>query len=147
MKKHLSSLLTMLSIAAILSVGGATAASATTTTTHDSGFGTAAGCSDDTPAHPDCFVVFVDKVDGKNAYFAVGSYKGGSAGTVVVELSYKSSTKTASKVCQIGKTCAASTSTLAKSGSGNQYMCAKLSFKGGGGEIGDAGPYHKCRVV
>jgi len=145
MKKRLSSLLTMLSIVAILGVGGATAASATMAP--DSALGAAAGCSDDTPSHPDCFVVFVDKVDGKNAYFAVGSYKGGSAGTVVVELSYKSSTKTASKVCQIGKTCAASTSTLAQSGSGDQYMCAKLTFKGGGGEIGDAGPYHKCRVV
>lgn len=145
MKKRLLSLLAMFSIAALLSVGSVTAASAATPA--ESAFGVAAGCSDDTPSHPDCFVVFVDKVDRKNAYFAVGSYKGGSPGTIIVELSYKSSKKSATKDCQIGKSCAASTGTLAKSGSGNQYMCAKLTFKGGGGEIGDAGPYHKCRVV
>lgn len=146
MTKRLASLLAMLAIAATLAIGGASTAAANPTT--DRPVDAASQCSGDKPVHPDCFVVFVDKVDGKNAYFAVGSYLGGrSPGSITVTLEYKSTVKTASKVCVIGQTCSTNTSSVAKSGSGDQYMCAKIYLKGGGGPGGNVGPFHKCRVV
>ncbi|MFD0557999.1 hypothetical protein FB566_3289 [Stackebrandtia endophytica] len=97
------------------------------------------------PMEPGCFTITVDKVDGKSQYYALGTYKGGSAGSIVVGLEYKGSTKYGTKECRLNQTCSASTGSVSKSGSGSQSICASITFNSWTGTSG--GPYWKCRVI
>jgi len=97
------------------------------------------------PMEPGCFTITVDKVDGKSQYYALGSYKGGYAGSIVVTLEYKGKSIFGTKECKLNQTCTASTSTVSKSGSGSQSICASIEFANWTGTGG--GPYWKCRVI
>lgn len=142
MRNRLRFVSSILAIASLLLIGGATSAAA-------SG---AAAVEPATVTEPQvcdgagCFSLVIGQVEGQQQYYAIGAYLGRDAGTITVKLEYQNMVISRTISCVTDGRCAAMTPLVTKPTDGAHQLCATVEFADSTG-ANRLGPYQACRAI